>query len=173
MRLRFSRLARQRALVALLTISILSVSCQRTTPPGGNIVSGKLDNAGYTLLHWDEGLRVMLWVDITDGMHSSGSGSTGDPTYRMEGYAAADDGRRVEWTLQTTDGKRATFNINGQPFDLASGALFLIKLEDERTQVQQVHRDLSTLEPTNEGCEAFADTDPDVQGFIAAVGGGQ
>ena len=37
-------------------------------------------------------------------------------------------------------------------------------------QVQQLDRDLSALRPTNESCEAFAETDQDVKDFIRKAG---
>jgi len=111
----------------------------------------------------------MIWSDITENVGSGGAGSTSDPIHRQEGYASASDGRRVDWLLETTDGKTATLLINDQQYDLSKGALFLIKTRGERIQVRQLNSDLSALEPTNESCETFAKTDPDVSGFIGEV----
>jgi len=108
----------------------------------------------------------MIWYDITENVWSEGSGSTSDPVHHQRGYAIASDGRRVEWQLETTDGKRATFRMQGQQYDLAKGRLFLVTTRGEGVQVEQLNRDLSTINPTVEGCEAFARRDPDVSRFI-------
>jgi hypothetical protein len=144
--------------------------CQKTTPPGADIVGGQIQNTSYTFLHWKEGLRVMIWYDITEDVGSGGSGSTSDPIYRLEGHASAPDGRRVDLRLETADGRTATYSINGQRYDLSRGALFLVTTRGERTQVRQLNRDLSTIHPTNESCEAFSETDPDVSAFIRSAG---
>lgn len=155
------------ALALLLSIS----GCRKTTPPGANVVSGKMGDTAYTFLHWKEGLRVMLWFDRTDEVWSAGSGSTEDTVHKMEGYASSAEGRRVEWQLETADGKTAAFRLDGQPYDLARGALFLVTTTGPSTQVRQLDRDLSAVQPTNAGCEAFSETDPDVSLFIRSTQG--
>lgn len=145
--------------------------CRQATPPGADMVSAKIGDTSYTFLHWKEGLRVMMWFDIADEVSGEGSGSTSDPVHRMAGYASAFDGRRVDWRLETEDGRTASFSIDGQPYALSQGALFLITTWGEQTQVRQLSRDLSVIQPTNEGCEAFAEADPDVSSFIREAGG--
>jgi hypothetical protein len=129
-------------------------------------VSAKLENTSYLLLHWKEGLRVMIWFDGVESVYSQGAGSTTDPIHRQLGYATAPDGRRVEWQLETADGKTATFSINNQPYALSNGRLFLLTMRDEKAQVQQLDRDLASIQPTNESCQAFAKSDPAVSHFI-------
>jgi hypothetical protein len=87
----------------------------------------------------------------------------------MEGYAAASDGRRVDWELESADGKTASFRLNGQPYDLSRGTLFLVKTSAGPTEVRQLGRDLSTIKPVDEGCDAFAEVDADVSDFIHAA----
>lgn len=165
---RWSRVLTAVTIIMMLLTAI--AGCRRTTPPGPDVGSAVIDGAAsYTFLRWKEGLSVMLWYDITESVGSSGSGSTEDPIHRQEGYAAAADGRRVEWHLETADGMTATFTIDGQPYDLTQGTLFLISTREDATQIKQLERDLSNVEPTLESCEAFARSDPDVSDFIAAA----
>jgi hypothetical protein len=137
------------------------------------MVSAKMGDASYTFLHWKEGLRVMMWFDMAEAVSGEGSGSTRDPVHSIAGFASASDGRRVDWQLETEDGRTASFSIDGQPHDLSQGALFLITTTDEQTQVRQLSRDLSAIQATNESCEAFAEADPDVSSFIRAAEGAQ
>lgn len=152
----------------IVTLAFLATvsGCQRTTPPGADVVYARIEETSYTFLHWKEGLRVMIWYDITENVGSHGSGSTSDPIHREEGYASASDGRRVDWWLETTDGQTATFSMNGQQYDLSRGGLFLVTTKGAGIQVRQLNRDLSAIPPTVEGCETFAQSDPDVSSFI-------
>jgi hypothetical protein len=152
-------------------VMLLAVAsgCRQSTPPGADMVSAKIGHASYTFLHWKEGLRVMMWFDMTDEVSGEGSGSTRDPVHKVVGHAAASDGRRVDWRLETVDGDTATFSIAGRTYDLSEGALFLIRTLDGGAQVQQLSRDLSAIQPTNESCAAFAETDTDVNRFIRWV----
>jgi hypothetical protein len=70
------------------------------------------------------------------------------------------------WKLETTDGKTAMLSLNAQQYDLSKGALFLVKTAGGQTQVQQIKTDLSMIQPTNEGCKAFSEANPDVSNFI-------
>jgi hypothetical protein len=156
-------------LCAFVILLVGASGCQQTTPPGADMVSAKIGDTSYTFLHWKEGLRVMMWFDMADEVSAEGSGSTSDPIHKMEGYASATDGRRVDWRLETADGRTATFSIDGQAYDLSQGALFLITTRGGTTQVRQLNRDLSAVQATNESCEAFATADPDVSSFIYSV----
>jgi hypothetical protein len=140
--------------------------CQQTTPPGADMASARIGNSSYTFLHWKEGLRVMMWFDLAEAVSGEGSGSTSDPVYEAAGFASASDGRRVDWRLETVDGKTAIFSIDGEPYDLSQGPLFLVRTKGGDVRVGQLERDLTALRPTNESCEAFAKVDPDVTRFV-------
>lgn len=152
-------------------VMLLAVAsgCQQSTPPGADMVAAKVGQASYTFLHWKEGLRVMIWFDMAAQISGEGSGSTDDPVHRVMGHAAASDGRRVDWRLETENGTTATFSIAGQTYDLTEGTLFLVRTQGGDVRVQQLSRDLSGLQPTNESCAAFAETDTDVNRFIRWV----
>jgi len=155
--------------LALAILLLALVACGGTTPPGPNAVFGGLDgDASYLLLDWQEGLRILIWDDIVEGGHdNSGSGSTSDPVFRQSGGAQAADGRSYAYNLETTDGQQADFTIDGVPYDLEQGTLFLIRTTGDGTQVQQLDLDLSGLTPTNDGIAAFGRETPEIAAFIA------
>ena len=110
----------------------------------------------------------MIWDDIIDGgHHNSGSGSTTDPLFRQSGGAQAPDGRGYEYTAETSDGQQVDFAIDGIPYELEGGKLFLIQKADDGTQVQQLDLDLSGVLPSNEGIQAFGRETPEIAAFIA------
>ncbi len=154
---------------SLIILLLALAACGRTTPPGPNAVFGGADGqASYLLLDWQEGLRILIWDDIVDGGHdNSGSGSTSDPVFYQSGGAQATDGRSYEYALETSDGLQADFSIDGVPYDLEQGRLFLIRTAGDGTQVQQLDLDLSGLTPTNDGIVAFGRETPEIAAFIA------
>ena len=155
--------------LSLLLLLLVSSGCTRTTPPGPNTVFATLEEGvSFSFLTWEEGLRLMIWYDDASGVWHGGSGSTQDPVYHQTGHAQGANGREVEWTLDTEDGETATFQLDGQPYDLAQGALFLISLQGDQVQVRQLERDLAGVTPTVEGVGAFGRSDPDIAAFIGS-----
>ncbi|MEZ4656177.1 MAG: hypothetical protein R2911_01240 [Caldilineaceae bacterium] len=152
--------------VLMLLSATLSGCMLQTTPPGPNAVSGAVDGGGYLLLQWPAGLTIMIWDDIHGSHENSGGGSTSDPVFHQQGYAEAADGRHYAYTVETRDGKVGELRIDNQPYDLAQGALFLVQTRGGHTTVQQLTHDLSAIEPTNAGCEAFGQRDTVVAEFI-------
>jgi hypothetical protein len=154
-------------LLFLLFSLFLAIGCRRTTPPGPNTVYGTIEgDPSFSFLTWDEGLRLMLWYDGASGVWFDGSGSTEDPVYHQSGHAQGANGQELTWTLDTENGQTATFQLAGQRYDLAQGALFLISFQGEQPQVRQVDRDLSGVTPTVDGVTAFGRADPDIAAFI-------
>lgn len=159
----------RRLAIALSALIVLLAACGRTTPPGPNAVFGAVEGmASYLLLDWKEGLRILIWDDIVDGGHDNGgSGSTTDPVFHQSGGAQAADGRSYEYSAETSDGLQADFTIDGRPYDLEQGRLFLIRTAGDGTLVQQLDLDLSRLTPTNDGINAFGQETPEIAAFIA------
>jgi hypothetical protein len=157
----------QRVALLLLTVLLLLVSsgCYRTTPPGPDTAGGKFEGAAYVFCRWKQGLRLMIWHDAT-GATSSGSGSTSDPVYRVEGQAVNEGHHGFTWALETRDGQTAQFRINDVSYDLSEGTLFLVSTSGSSTGIEQLRRDLSGVQPNRESILAFATDDPDVARFI-------
>lgn len=153
-------------LIVILVLLSLG-ACQSKTPPGSAVFSNTVNEAGCTFLIWQEGLRLMLWTDITGESGTNSSTSTSDPMFRQTGYAQAADGRRVEWQLETADGQTGTFKVGDQRFDFTQGTLFLIETAQGSPQVQQLQYDFAPLPSDPSSCESVATNNPEVQRFIA------
>lgn len=156
-------------LVNLIFILVLLSlgACQSKTPPGSAVFSNTVNGAGCTFLVWQEGLRLMLWTDISGESGTNSSTSSSDPMFRQTGYAQAADGRRVEWQLETADGQTGSFKVGEQQFDFTQGTLFLIETAEGSPQVQQLQYDFAALPSDPSGCESVATNSPEVQRFTA------
>jgi len=166
---RVRAVSRPRYDVALIFLAIgllLAVSgCSRTTPPGPDTAYGQFEGTGYVFYRWEQGLRLMIWHDAT-GATSSGSGSTSDPVYRVEGQAVYSDGSTLSWTIETRDGQNAQFTLNGVSYDLAQGTLFLVRTSGGSIEVEQLRRDVSSVQLERDSILAFAQADPDIAPLI-------
>jgi protocatechuate 3,4-dioxygenase beta subunit len=154
--------------------TVLLAGCAtKSTPPGPNSIAGKVDEAVYAYHGWEEGLRILIWHDLSYGSETcSGTGSTEDPVYRLECTVEAEDGRRLEWQVHTGDGLAADVWIEGQHLDPTQGAVFLVRALDDEVSVEQLPRDLSTLAADDEAITALAISDPDIARFVASVAPG-
>ncbi len=154
-------------MAVFLILFVLTACGNQSTPPAGHSVFGTLDGrAGYLLLHWPEGLRIMIWDDLPHGAHNNGSSSSsGDPVFHMDGGAQGPDGRGYDYILESKDGFTGAFSIDGNTYDLARGKLFFIRTTGGETWVEQLDIDLSGLETSNAGVEAFGRYLPEVVAF--------
>lgn len=153
----------------LLLIAGVLISCSPgSTPPGASSIGGGVDGGSYSYHYWAEGLAVLLWQDASygSGQSCSGSGSTQDAVYRLECTLSGPAGHGYQWELHTTDGVTGDMWIEEQRVDLAKGAMFLVTMGEDGVQVEQLQRDLSTLERSNEAISALATADGDVARFI-------
>jgi hypothetical protein len=153
-------------LLAALFVAAFSGCTPKSTPPGADTAGGTLEGASYVFLQWKEGLAILIWHDLSYGATGcGGTGSTSDPVYRLDCTAESQEGRRIVWEVQTPDGQTAQFEIDDTGYDLSDGALFLIATADGKTDVRQLQRDLSGVQPNRESIVAFAKSDPDVAKF--------
>ena len=153
----------------LLITAILSGCTPASTPPGASHIGGVVDGGSYSYHHWEQGLAILLWQDTSygSGESCSGTGSTDDPVYRLECNVHGPEGRNYSWKANTTDGVTGEMWIEDQPFDISRGAMFLVNISEDGVQVEQLQRDLSALERSNEAIAALAESDPDVANFMA------
>jgi hypothetical protein len=133
------------------------------TDTGGNSVGGTGPRYGT----WDGKLAVVVWFDTDDS--SQGFAGEGH-TAAYQGVFAPVDGRRFDWRCRTSDGKTGTLVIDGQHYELAKGALFLVSTKGGKTAVQQLSRDLAPFNPDKKGLERLAKEDLDVARFVAEAG---
>lgn len=80
--------------------------------------------------------------------------------------SSADGKRRIDWHLVRTAGWNFQVRVNGQEYDAAQGGLFLVKVEADRTQVEQVARDLSAVGNNTRTIEELARNDPAVSTLL-------
>ena len=156
--------------VWLLLIASVLISCSPgSTPPGANSIGGVVDGSSYSYHYWEEGLAILIWQNTSygSGESCSGTASTEDPVYRLECNASAPEGRDYSWKVHATDGVTAEMWIEDQQFDLSKGTMFLVNIGEDGVQVEQLQRDLSDLERSNEAISALAVSDPDVANFMA------
>jgi len=157
--------------IALFVIPI-SGCAPRSAPPGADVTAGGVaEQASFEFLRWKEGLAIMIWYDFVgeSGSFSTSEGArfTPDPIFELQGYAESPDGARFEWKVQTNDGKTARFWIDGTPYDLSDGRLFIVTAKGDGTGVTQLARDLSSIQPNYSSCLAFAKNDPDLAQFMS------
>jgi len=158
------------AVTVLLLLMVLAACGSQSTPPGGHSVSGSYDGrAGYLLVHWPEGLRIMIWDDLPHGAHHHGSSSSsGDPVFHMDGGAQGSNGQGYSYILESAGGVEGSFSIDDIPYNLDRGKLFLIRTGGGETRVEQLDVDLSGLAASNAGVEAFGQHLPQIIAFAAA-----
>jgi hypothetical protein len=118
--------------------------------------------------------RVYLVIAWTGG---SGSGAGSNQTY-ANGKATGTvtfhpDNRQITWSCTTSDGARGAVVIDGQNFDLAKGAVFLVTLKDQKTTVDQVAVDMAKLQgsPVEQKLQAIGETEPRITAFLKASRG--
>ena len=166
-----ARLQFNRWLVIPLTlIALVAGGCAgKSTPPGADMAYGSVEGAGYTLMRWQEGLALMIWQRDTNYLMCEGGGSTRDPTYELNCLAESDDGYRLDWTVQSTDGETAQLQMGNATYDLSGGTLFLVRLGEGGSEVIQLDRDLSGIPFDHNQITAFALSDPDIAEFIGSL----
>ena len=150
---------------------VLSACAQKTTPPGASIAGGSLlvpegSGGSFTLLQWSEGLSITIVDDGQTDHQSAGSGSSQDPVWRGRGSIRGQEGQDITWRVETTDGERAVFFLNEQPYDLSQGTLFLIKTRGGSVQVSQQQSGHNRPCSDYASCEQLLMQDPAVMQFI-------
>ncbi len=165
-----SQLSRRFFIILLLLVISASGCDMNAMPPGADIAAGGFKQTGYGFMRWKQGLAIMVWHDVAGDTNifsrgeSAGLGTK--PFYELQGYAASQAGRIFEWKVQTNDGQTAQFWLEGVPYNLANGTLFIVTLEEGNVRVTQLARDLSQVRPNHDSCVAFAQNDPDLAAFI-------
>ena len=161
-----------RGAFTLLAAFLLTITAcaPRTTAPAPDVAAGAVDGTGYRFLRWKQGLAILIWYDFrgdsASSSTSSGGGLGARPTYTVEGHAKSADGRRLEWRVETTDGRTASFRLNGEPYEVSRGTLFIVRMEDGDADVTRLERDLSRVEPNHASIVAFARGDPDLAPLV-------
>jgi hypothetical protein len=142
------------------------IGCQpRSTPAGPGMLTSSGSGISFTYLKWDQGLRILLVDNVAGGHGSSSSGSTNDPVHRSKGYAGP-DGSGYKWEVDSTNGTSATLKIDGKEYDLANGALFVVKAKEGNVEVHQLKRDLSAIPYDGAGCREAIEKDAEIRKLL-------
>ncbi len=159
---------RTRGVLAAIAIglAVASAGCTpKSTPPSGTSILSNGVDFNFTYLHWDAGLAVILIDEVAGGRGSSGSGSTNSPVYTMSGYAGG-GGKGYQWRLEATAGKTGTLRVDGRDYDLANGAVFVLKLKDDKLQIHQLKRDMSAIPFDADRCREVLTKDEEIQELL-------
>lgn len=161
-------LKRLKSHILLLTfLGFLFAACTpASTPPGPDMAAGVYIQSGYEFYRWEEGMNLMIWFDRAKSSACSSSSSTSDPLFVLRCHAVSRSDVRFDWYLETDDGVTADFSIDGKPFDLENGKLFLIRTSTGEAEVMQIERDLSGIRPDADTITEFGLNDPVIQEFI-------
>jgi hypothetical protein len=72
----------------------------------------------------------------------------------------------LDWQTERTEGWNVKVRLNGKEYDVSKGAVFLVKTEGEKTEVEQLAKDLSALQADPKSVEEFARKDAAVSKFL-------
>src|SRR5262245_2161886 len=97
-----------------------------------NLTGGGGTSVGHTSVQYelsDRGIALAVWCADVGGASGSGSesglfGST------ARGFFSAAGGKRINWTWHGPRERGGDFDIDGTPYDLANGTLFLVSTRD-------------------------------------------
>jgi hypothetical protein len=119
----------------------------------------------------------MICSDFNPGsdkkpVHTSSKSSNDSPPLvsKEEGVQSAGDGRRLEWSMETSDGRTVKCRLDGKEYDLAKGTLFLVRTKGGKTEAEQLSTDLSAVQTDAKSLEDFARKDAAVSKFLAIQG---
>jgi hypothetical protein len=112
-------------------------------------------------------LTILICCDIAGGTQgASSTTSTNPPIQKMEGYAVAQDGRRLDWVIEKRSGPKTACRLNDKDFDLEKGTLFLVRTKDGVAKTDQLAKDLSEVRPNIESLTTFAKNNPEVSALL-------
>jgi hypothetical protein len=155
------------ALAAVTTLGLWLLFSTRAAGGGGTSVAGT--SVQYVSAGPDGGISLVVWSDLSGGAGQRGhSGLFGSHT---AGFSSSADGRRIDWEWKAPKERGGAFQINGTPYDLVNGTLFLVSTTGGQVRVAQLDVDLSKVTPDKQGFESFAENQPQVARFLAEATG--
>jgi hypothetical protein len=134
-----------------------------------------LDQACVLFGTIDDEVAITFWSDGPGGSFGNEWDKTRH-TPHFTGSITAQDGRKIDLSAFTADGKAGGVTIDDQQFDLANGAVFLIATANGEMRVKQSTLKLPQLategskpaESSSETLRDFAKSDPEISKFFAA-----
>jgi hypothetical protein len=159
------------AAVACLALVAMVLLFRIGGGPGGGGMSFGETSVQYVSVSSDGHADLVVWSDLA-GPASQG-GDSGLFGAEAAGSVSAADGRRVDWEWKEPAARGGAFRINGTPYDLADGTLFLVSTNGGQVRVTQLDFDLSGVRPDKHGFEGLAEKEPRVAQFDAAASRGK
>jgi hypothetical protein len=111
----------------------------------------------------------MIWHDAIGSSSCSSSGSTDDPMHTVDCDAASAAGHQFDWQIKSDNGLTGEFRINGEPFDLSAGEIFIVSIRDGMTDIQQLQGNLTNVSPDHDSIVAYGMSDQAISQFIQSV----
>jgi hypothetical protein len=133
---------------------------------GGGTNSVGETTVQYVSISADGRISLLIW---SDAVRSAGSRAE-SALFRsssVEGFFSSVDGKRIDWRWKAPREKGGDFQLDGTPYDLAKGTLFLVSTQGAQVRVTQLNVDLSKVQADKQGFEAFAKDQPRVAQFVA------
>lgn len=166
---RISGMSVDRFLLLILMAGFIIGCSPRSSPPGPAHATGSIDGAGYVLHSWPDGLKILIVHDTPNAFFCSGEGGTSSPVYHLECDTEANDGRTIQWRVETSDGISAQLSVGAENFNVVESSVFLMRSIEGGVGVEQISRDLSTLIFDHDQIFAFIKDDEDISAFIAEL----
>jgi hypothetical protein len=107
------------------------------------------------------GQMVVICCDFTGNERRE----PGD-TSKHQGSLSPTGKRGLEWQTERTDGWNLKVRLNGKEYDASKGAVFLVKAEADKTEVEQLVRDLSALDADLNLVQEFVRKDAATSKFL-------
>jgi len=155
-------------LVACAAMTLL-VGCkprQAAVGVGAGVADAELDTCGWyaiTTQAGAENVAALVWFDEGGTVGPEGISFTDN---EAQTGMRLKDGTRVILDYRHSPG---TVAINGRPFSVKNGRLFLVNAADGSIRVQQYQCDFSKTPGNIEGVSTFEKTDPHLRQFIQAL----
>ena len=146
------------------------IVCLTDAEKEGLMPGNGADSACISYVTWDSKPIFVVWSDAPWGGSGATSGSDG-PTkphgvlvYRGNDMKLK---REIEFSGEIQSREKGEITINGETYDFAKGALFLVSDVDGDVQVKQLSRDVSTLKLEPKDLSAFGKADPEITAFFS------
>jgi hypothetical protein len=154
---------------ALIVLALCAACMPHPDAPDPDLAAGTCGATSYVYLRLQDGLRLMIWHDILQRSLQRGMEIGDTPVYWYHEHAESPDGRRLDWQVETSDGRLARLWIDDTSYDLADDQLFIVTTRQGATKVAHVQRSLESVPIGHESCEVFAAHDPDLDAFVSST----
>lgn len=111
------------------------------------------------------GSDFVIWSDLGDG--GVGASSSNQNGVACKGRMFDNNGRELNFRMNSQAPKTGEAVINGQTYSLQQGGLFLVAQESDTIRVKQLQKDLTSIQFDPESLRKFARSDSDIANFFA------